>query len=224
MPEFVKILDFNNVNENDGIEEFRTYIGHQESLVKIELGSERTEGRGKEFVKVKLQDGETEHEVGTFVAKKFPRKEDALTEIKKCWYLGNKGIPVPPTHRYVEQDGQFYVVYTDLTEGGKNEVWSTNNLLEENKRPTLNQEQFEEVAYQMKSIAETAAAYDYTIKEDAYFIIKTPDEKVYVILGDFGVGVSAYPVSSESNDCFKDNVEEVEHLLECVKEEKVTQQ
>jgi len=217
MPEFVKILDFNKVNENDGIEDFRSYMGHQESLGKIELGFERKEGRGKEFVKVTLVKDEEEKEVGTFVAKTFARKQDALTEIKKCWYLEKCGIPVPTTHRYVEQDGKHYVVYTDLTEGGKNEVWSGNNLLEENKRPNLNQEQFEEVAYQMRTIAESAAAYDFTIREDAYFIVKTPDEKVFVVIGDLGYGVSEYPVSSENFDCFKHNNDEVEHLLDVIK-------
>jgi len=219
MPEFVKILDFNNVNENDGVDDFRSYMGHQESMGKIELGMERIEGRGKEFVKVKLHDGETEREIGIFVAKKFPRKEDALTEIKKCWYLEKFGIPVPPTHRYVEQDGKHYVVYTDLTEGGKNEVWSANNLLEEKKRPVLSQDEFDEVAYQMRTIAESAAAYDFTISEDAYFIVKTPKDEIFVIVGDLGVGVSAYPVSSENFDVFKNNNDEVEHLLECIKGE-----
>jgi len=213
----MKILDFNNVNENGGIEDFRSYIGHQESLGKIELGFERKEGRGKEFVRVTLQNGEEARDVGTYFAKQFVRKEDALKEIKKCWYFEKYGIPVPTTHRYVEQDGKHYVVYTDLTDGGKNEVWSGNNLTEEKKRPNLTEEQFEEVAYQIRDISETAASRDFLINGDAYFIVKKPDGLVNVVVGDLGYGVSEYPVSSEMYDAKKNNMEEAEWIITCIK-------
>jgi hypothetical protein len=215
--EYIDIREFNHNGENGGIESSRSLKGYHTEIRKIESGDERIEGSGKTFVDVTLFDEETgsEFAAGTHVAKEFNTKVQALEEIKKCLYLEKAGIPIPSTHWYVEQDGKYYVIYSDLSEGGKNEVWSQNNLWEDNRYPDLTEEQYQNVEEQVHNISIMAEMYGMNIKADAYFIVTKPDKSVSVVIGDLGKGIGPWPNHDMNNEKF--NNIEAEYLLKLVK-------
>jgi len=157
---------------------------------EIEMGGERLRGNPKRFVEASVG----ERKAGSFVAKEFATQEEALEEIEKVETLRHNGVPVPSTVRYYTEGNKHCVLYTDLTEGGKYQVWSTSSPPDELKAWKLTKEQINTIEQDASKIGEVAAAIPglgMFVGEDAYFLIRDPKtNQVKVILGDFGVRVS----------------------------------
>jgi hypothetical protein len=189
MSETIKYV---KVDPSDAELDQRYSTGTQEKLGEIELGAERLEGYGKDFVSITLHREGKERFAGVYVAKKFPSEREARNEIEKCTILDRNGISVPNTYRYAQVGENHLVVYTDLSNGGENQVWSANNF-EVGEPLDLTPEQFDSVVEQVAEISAMASAISYNIRYDAYFVVRKPDGDVSVIIGDLGLSVSRRP-------------------------------
>ncbi|MBP6913253.1 MAG: hypothetical protein KBC00_01435 [Candidatus Levybacteria bacterium] len=108
--------------------------------------------------------------------------------IKHYLQLKKADLPVPLTIRQVE--GSNKIIITDLTEGGKKCVFSTNDI--HNK--TIDFEAIvknkQSVKTQLIEISQKADRAGFNIYEDTYFFILDANGNTKVILGDLGVGVT----------------------------------
>lgn len=86
----------------------------------------KTEGVGgtKHYIDVETLKLNSEKRILGFFTKEFATKEEAENTAKLFARLRNEGYPVPPTTRYYEKDGKFFLLLTDMTGGGKYPVWT----------------------------------------------------------------------------------------------------
>lgn len=153
----------------------------------IPLGGEKA----KSFADIAMKIGEKVRNVGRFVVKAFQSESLAFSEIQKNIELEQAGVNVPERHvySYDKQQNKHYVIYTDLSDGGKNQVWSSNNV-EALSEMKLTDDQVSILYQQVDQQAEKATKAGYVIQSDAFFIKKTPENSLTVYVADLGIGVA----------------------------------
>ena len=87
-----------------------------------ELSLEGVNGN-KMLVELKNPNNESERRM-EFYAKEYVSEDEAKKTVALFSQLRGEGFPVPPTVRYFERDGKHFVLMTDMTEGGKYDVWT----------------------------------------------------------------------------------------------------
>lgn len=192
--------------------------GRLETGEAIQFGSERNWGSGKTFIDVFIQGETRERSAGKYVAKMFTNKSEALKEVYKCIKLSEAGIPVPPTHRFSEINGKYFIIYTDLTNNGANEVWSANNFLEQDVPFNTTTKEIESIEKKLENITVLAANNRFRICSDAYFLVRKPDGGIEVIIGDLGIGVAEWSKGNVTNILTEINSVESERFVEYIRE------
>lgn len=70
----------------------------------------------------------------SYISKEYKSKEKVIETIMIYDALRKKGLPVPPTTRYFEENGHHYLLMTDMTHGGKSVVWGlSDDMTSENQ-------------------------------------------------------------------------------------------
>lgn len=191
MSEFLKV-------PHDAIQEgdLRSSRGELAEQEMVPVGEESP----KRFVELSVQRDGQERSAGRFVKRQYANSEHALSDAIKADELRAVGIPVPPTVRYSEDEGgQPYLLISDLTEGGKNKVWSMNNSDQELQELALAESDLEDIDRQLLDISNQATRGNFTINADAYFIVQKPNRVPEVLVGDFGIGVAKSEKDEETS-------------------------
>lgn len=139
----------------------------------------------KAFVEVKIEHNERERSAGRFVKKEYDSREDVSNVIHIANILRNARIPVPVTMRYFEEEGNDYLLVSDLTKDGESIVSSINNTFDLDEM-LLDEEDFSILTNQVSAIVRAAHSAGYFVGGDAFFVVKDVGERPHIVIGDFG--------------------------------------
>lgn len=201
MVEFIKSKE----DRGNIIDPLHTATAHEDNVIPIEVGGERYWGRGKVFSDLTIHRDERTRYAGRYVIKAFPIKRLALEELRKVLDLEKAGVPVPPTHRYTydPEANKFLILYTDLSDGGRHEVWSVNDPVSHVVHMDISMSEFNTLREQTAAIADKASDAGYKLCFDSYFLRRKDTGELDVVIGDLGYGITKSDTSVE--DLKKEN-------------------
>lgn len=208
MPEFFKIP---HTVPKDSI--IHSVSGSQSKKEEISIGEEAP----KEFVDVSFERSGKRRYGGSFVKREYQDEELALADAVKVAQLRSLGVPVPSTTRYFQENGHHALLITDLTEAGRNRVWSMNNSDQELLDLSLGLRDIKVITHQLQEIVRKAGEGGFTLNSDAFFIVKNKGDKAgrpRVVVGDFGMGVVKSDLSTDWNRAY--NLASIKRLLNAI--------
>lgn len=156
---------------------------------KIEDGIEQFMGQGKEYVNLTAISGTRDRECGRYVLKSFKERLDAEKELSKYQDLRLAGIPVPNTCKIYESNGNYYLIYTDLSKDNTIPLVSSSSSAKEWQALEFKPEDLTQISNDVDSYMHMAVEAGYICGADCFFILKN-NNTYSIVAGDLGIGVN----------------------------------
>lgn len=211
---------FGELTTHTGLKKEIAYINTSELILKTDTDSFRQKLQG--FANLFL--GEKAIPAGRFFVKQvFPEDSGEIfdetgenrirvesKQIKRRERLKNGGSRVPKQYRIYTQNDERFAVITDLTENGKNFVWST---VDEKDIPDeiLQKIRWEELAKDLINNALTATDSRCWIEEDTHIIVISDNESL-----DYLADLDKKPILYDQEQGYFDQTKNSDYSLRAV--------